>query len=206
MTELARDKIQEADFFLKEMRGTTDSEEFRFYLSGFLSASWAIFDLLGTEWNSQDNFSEWYSEQKNRFKTDPFLKFMWRARNGVCHYGRPETGLGVEVINSSTTAVSLANRSGENEPVEVHTNYGSLDCEVPEGKTTVVEFHQAEEMAPEIEIDAPYYFDGSVVDAPLPEEYYHVPVSQMCEEYLEELRSTVRLAERTFEFLPDSTE
>ena len=201
MTELARDKIQEAEFFLEEMKETTDSEDFRFYLSAFLSASWAIFDLLGTEWSSKDEFEEWYSEEKTRFKTNPFLKFMWRARNGVCHYGRPQTWQGVEVFSRSTTAVSIANKSGKEESFSVFYGQESSEMYVDKGKAATIEFYLAEKSVPDIEVDAPSYFEGSVVDAPLPEEYSHVPITEVCEEYLEELRSMVRSAETTFEFI-----
>ena len=204
MTGQAWDKIQEAEFFLNKMENTSDRDAYRFYLSAFLSSCWSVFDQLGTEWRSYDEFKDWHDDQYERLKSDRFFWFMIRARNCVIHYGRPETDRNVEVHNPSTTGFSLENQGDQSEFVEVSIGDDdeSETWNVGGGSMLTISLLEAKQATPDIEIDAPFYFSGSSVDAPFPDTYAETSVLYMCEEFLEEMRSMVELAEEKFEFIP----
>jgi len=202
MTGQAWDKVQEAEFFLDKLEETTDEEAYRFYLSAFLSSCWSIFDHLGTEWREYDAFEEWHDEQEERLRSDSFFQFMIRARNCVIHYGRPDTDRSVEVRNPSTTGLSVANQGDQSEFVEVSIDDDEAQTwSVSAGATLSISLPEAKRETPDVEIDAPFYFSGSSVDAPFPDNYAGTPVLYMCEEFLEEMRSLVEVAEDRFEFI-----
>lgn len=203
MTQLAREKIQEALFFLSKLKENSDDDEFRYHLSAFLSSTWSVFDHLKTEWSHNGEFKEWIDKREDLLRDDPFCYFMIRARNCVIHFGRLEPKPNVEVVGRSTTAFAIENKGEKSEFVEISVNDEDPKPRKVTHGTLTIRFLTAQPSTPEIAVDAPRYFDGSAVDAPLPDNYKQTPVIHMCEEFLEEMRSTVELAEERFEFIPD---
>jgi hypothetical protein len=70
MTELARDKIHEAEFFLDKMQCTTNSSSYRYYLSAFLSACWSVSDQLRAEWGDNNGFKQWHNQEVSSLMSD----------------------------------------------------------------------------------------------------------------------------------------
>jgi len=99
MTELARHKHDEADFFLKKMRDA-EGNEFEYYLSAFLTSARTTTLALQSEYKGNYGFEDWYSKKQKEMKEDPLFDFMKNLRNRVAHpdntYPKPREWPGVK--------------------------------------------------------------------------------------------------------------
>lgn len=203
MTDLARDKIREAEFFLDKLRETTESDAFRFYLSAFLSATWSVFDHLNTEWKGSEGFDDWYLDRKKVLKSDQFYNFMRNARHCVAHYGRPQTKTNIDIQDIRENEIIVVNKGHRSEFVDAYLDGEEMTWMARRGETVTILLTSSDTFSDkEFEIDSPRYFTGSEVGVPLPEHYSGVTVTEMCEEYLEEMRSIVEVAEEKFDYIP----
>jgi hypothetical protein len=126
---------------------------------------------------------------------------MIRARNCVVHFGRPETEQNIEVTNQSSTGFDVIVDGEDVEPWTVRID----EQEFSSTSTSSLSLDFAVSDNAEVEVDAPFFFSGAAVDAPLPDSYSDTPVSEMCEEFLEEMKALVEYAEDEFEFISNST-
>lgn len=203
MTELAKEKIREAEFFLEQMESSTDLDAFRYYLSAVLSATWSVFDLLWKEWGEYEEFAAWHKKREHMIRNDQFYNFMINARNCVTHYGHLEPDTRFEILNKRSNGIDIQNQAERPEFIEFsHDDGESYTVKLSGGSSASISFPSGPEEASDVEIDAPKYFSGSAVEAPLPDNYSGVSVTYMCEEFLEEMRSLVEVAEAKFDFIP----
>lgn len=80
----AADKLQEARFFLGELRKRPNNRpEFRFYMSAFLSAARSVTFALQKDYRSRcgDLFDRWYTEKKGAINAHPMGPVVNRARS-----------------------------------------------------------------------------------------------------------------------------
>jgi hypothetical protein len=93
--ELTRDKLREAEFFFEKMKESVEeSDNFRYYLSAFISAGRATTSVLQKEYSHIKIFEEWYGDGSNHIEPgtvqeymakDPLFRFMNELRVNTHH-------------------------------------------------------------------------------------------------------------------------
>jgi len=63
MESQTKGKIDEAQFFLLKFKENYNSEEFRYYLSAFISAARSIIWVMNSEFKNDPIFNMWYTER-----------------------------------------------------------------------------------------------------------------------------------------------
>jgi hypothetical protein len=86
MTELAWEKYAEAEFFLGKLSNANTDDEFRYYLSAFLSASWAVTEVLEEAYDGDEEFSSWWDTKwDNLWYNNPLFRVLGEMRHFVVH-------------------------------------------------------------------------------------------------------------------------
>lgn len=84
-----RDKLNEARFFLEEMRkASSDCDAFRYRLTAFLAASRSITQVMQKEFSETPGFSDWYSQKQTEMRNNPILKYL-HAQRELTYHQRP---------------------------------------------------------------------------------------------------------------------
>lgn len=87
--ESARDKFEEAHFFLHAMMSTYHvPNEFRWCLNGFLQAVYSVADHVRSELNrgaAKTQFQDWYRTHSELLDGDPVIERLRKSRNLVVH-------------------------------------------------------------------------------------------------------------------------
>lgn len=84
-----RDKLNEAKFFLGEMRRvSSDSDQFRYTLTAFLAASRSITQIMQKEFSEKSGFSDWYAQKQSEMENNSILKYLHRQR-ALTYHERP---------------------------------------------------------------------------------------------------------------------
>ncbi len=83
---LADEKLQEAVYFLEQMRSTTENPDaFRWNLSALLSAARSVTFYLEKEFSREPGFREWYQERREEMAADAEMRFFNEARVNSIH-------------------------------------------------------------------------------------------------------------------------
>jgi hypothetical protein len=165
MTELARDKLREAEFFLDLALVAGNEDRIRYYLSAFLSASRSTTFVLKRECGDEPGFEEWYSQKQETMRNDPLFRVLKEFRNHVIKRAP---------VTPSDGVVETSIEEGENEvSVEV----------VIESDTEY--FFQT--LPQDVHTEIPDRIQEQYL-----REYSFTPIKELCEEYLERLEGIIR--------------
>ena len=202
MTELARSKLFESEFFLGKLDEATSEREFQYHLSAFLSSCWSVFDQLRFEWACEPEFKERHNKQKSRLYNDEFFFFMIKARHAVVHVGRPAItdSITAEKIDDSTVVVTNDNDQDVHALIVVDGTPETVR-EIKSNSSQRVESLYSE--AGEFEVSVPFYMKDIPRGPSLPESHKGKPVVYLCEEFQEEMESLIKTVEREFKFTPN---
>jgi len=85
-TAAARDKLNEARFFLDKMKDGRD-REFRYYLSAFVSAARSVTGALQASLRSRAGFDEWYMPRQKSLEGDRIARIVKQSRNAMLKKG-----------------------------------------------------------------------------------------------------------------------
>ena len=81
-----RDKLNEASFFLSQMKiATNNKDSFRYYLSACVSALRSVTFFMQKEYAHTTNFSSWYNEKQTQLKADKISAFFNDQRVNTNH-------------------------------------------------------------------------------------------------------------------------
>ena len=110
-----RDKLNEAKYFLEEMkRVSSDTDKFRYELTAFLAASRSITQIMQEEFSEKSGFAVWYTQKQSEMKNSGILKYLHRQRTLTYHKrpvlpsypisatGQSADGAGISVILMGT--------------------------------------------------------------------------------------------------------
>jgi hypothetical protein len=100
METQTKGKIEEAKFFLLKFYETYNDEEFRYYLSAFISASRSILWVLRKEFGKDKKFKQWYANRKLTADEDALFKFINELRTTTIHKNPIETHRVVSSIHT----------------------------------------------------------------------------------------------------------
>jgi len=85
----ARDKLNEAKFFLEEMRRVSGMpDQFRYMLTAFLAASRSVTQIMQKEFSAKTGFSDWYRKKQKEMEDSHILKYLHRQRS-ITYHERP---------------------------------------------------------------------------------------------------------------------
>lgn len=142
MTELTRDKYDEAEFFLRQMqKNTANQPEFKYYFSAFVSAGRSITFVLDKEFKDSkygEVFQSWYGDTSSDGLTEgtvqsdlsnnDICKFVLNARNTVLKEGAPiTTKTMMTAIQEPPSILEIMEKRGMSVPeVEFRTREGEL--------------------------------------------------------------------------------
>lgn len=97
-----RDKLNEAKFFLEEMRGvSSNSDEFRYMLNAFLAALRSITQVMQKEFSKTPGFLDWYSQKQTEVRNNPMLKYL-HAQRELTYHQRPMLPYPIGVMEQIT--------------------------------------------------------------------------------------------------------
>ncbi len=123
--DLTRDKFQEAEFFLGQMREHVDEDSFRYHMSAFVSGARAVTNVFQKEYRRSQHeeiFQEWYGGMsggngsdppepgtiQDYMRNEPIFVFMNSLRNTVLKEGLPlTTATMLTETDISPTAIEL---------------------------------------------------------------------------------------------------
>ncbi len=89
----ARDKLNEAKYFLKKMKAIpSDIDAFRYELTAFLNAARSVTGIMQKEFAHTPGFLEWYTTQQDFMEKHPVMKYLHRQRVLTVHH-RPVEAL-----------------------------------------------------------------------------------------------------------------
>lgn len=92
--DLVENKLNEAKYFLKQMRKDThDGQVLGYCFSAFVSAGRSITMALERNMSKVDGFKQWYAEQQEKLKTNPLMRIMNDARIDTIHKGIVRVGV-----------------------------------------------------------------------------------------------------------------
>ena len=127
MNNSTRHKLNEANYFLDNMRKTYDDDAFfSFNLSAFLSAARSITLHMQKQYKSKENFNDWYEKQREKMQEDSELKHLISARNEDVHVEKMEIKECGEVTESFDGKLTIINSRDsiplKNNQVEIPQN------------------------------------------------------------------------------------
>jgi len=86
MTTDTRDKLNEASYFLEQMKNKqSDRDAFRYNLSAFLSAARSVTLVMQKEFDKALGFEEWYEKKQEVMKQNGDMKFFNEKRKMTIH-------------------------------------------------------------------------------------------------------------------------
>lgn len=167
MTLPAREKLNEARYFLGQMQDTKMEPEFQYNLSAFLSAARSVTIYLQKQCAGEPEFDEWYSEKQEEMRDSPLFEAMKEARNHALKEDYPRVQ-GLHVNASGKENIEELSLRG-------HGEVGNL---LPRLSNSFdVDGH-------EVEIRR-----LSVLSQLLDKEHRNEPLCGLCSSYLDELES-----------------
>lgn len=87
-----RDKLNEAEYFLAQMKTTMDNKNaFRYNLSAYISALRSTTMFMQKEYAHTPNFPSWYPTKRTQMEADKILSFFIHQRNLTIHTKPIET-------------------------------------------------------------------------------------------------------------------
>lgn len=100
-----RDKLNEAKYFLEEMRrASSDPTKFRYGLTAFLAASRSITLIMQKEFSERTGFADWYARKQVEMENNGTLKYLLRQRN-ISHHERPILQYPIGITEQSTNSM-----------------------------------------------------------------------------------------------------
>ncbi len=94
-----RDKLNEAKYFLEEMkRVASDTSQFRYELTAFLAASRSVTQIMQKEFTEKSGFSDWYARKQKEMENNPILKYLHRQR-AITYHERPVLSYPIRVTD-----------------------------------------------------------------------------------------------------------
>lgn len=103
-----RDKLNEAKYFLEEMRRvSSDPDKFRYELTAFLAASRSITLIMQKEFPGKTGFTDWYAQKQREMENNHTLKYLLRQRN-ISHHERPVLSYPITVAGQSTNSAGMS--------------------------------------------------------------------------------------------------
>jgi hypothetical protein len=100
-----RDKLNEAKYFLEEMRIVSyDPDKFRYSLTAFLAASRSITLIMQKEFSKKTGFTDWYAPKRREMVNNPTLKYLYRQRN-ISQHERPVLQYPISIIEQSVNSM-----------------------------------------------------------------------------------------------------
>lgn len=85
----ARDKLNEAKYFLDEMeRVSSEPDKFRYELTAFLAACRSITQIMKKEFSGHSAFDAWYAQKQKEMENNSILKYLHRQRS-ITYHERP---------------------------------------------------------------------------------------------------------------------
>lgn len=102
-----RDKLNEAKFFLEEMRKvSSEPDQFRYMLTAFLAASRSITQIMQKEFSSKSGFSDWYGQKQSEMENNSILKYLHRQRT-LTYHERPVLPYPISVIEQIADSTGI---------------------------------------------------------------------------------------------------
>lgn len=102
-----RDKLNEAKYFLGEMRRvSSDSDQFRYTLTAFLAAIRSITQIMQKEFSNKVDFGEWYAQKQREMGDNPILKYLHRQRE-ITYHEHPVLPYPIGITDQSTTGTGM---------------------------------------------------------------------------------------------------
>jgi hypothetical protein len=96
-----RDKLNEAKYFLEEMKRVfSEPDKFRYTLAAFLAASRSITLIMQNEFSGKDGFKDWYSQKQIEMRNSSVLKYLHRQRN-IVHHEHPMLQYPISITGQS---------------------------------------------------------------------------------------------------------
>ena len=121
MENSTRHKVEEASYFLSNMKQTfKDDEYFSYNLSAFLSAARSITFYMQKQYKHKNSFSEWYCQKQIIMSADSELQYLNKARVEDVHKTPVKTGA-TRIINFTIDAILVERNvkvGGQEEKVE----------------------------------------------------------------------------------------
>lgn len=177
-----RDKLNEATFFLEEMKGrASDTNGFRYMLTAFLSANRSITQIMQKEFSKVSGFTGWYDLKQEEITRNPTLKYLHRQRV-ITYHIRPILLQPTDVTGQNTNSIS-AN-------IIINGTSASIIISGTGGSVGVV---GSGAILPEIEptvTDIKYYFDDIAIK--------DKDVITVCQEGVDIIKNIVNECERRF--------
>lgn len=103
-----RDKLNEAKYFLGEMRRvSSDSDQFRYALTAFLAAIRSITQIMQKEFSEKTGFTDWYAQKQSEMENNPTLKYLHRQRN-ISHHERPVLPYPISITGQSANSAGMS--------------------------------------------------------------------------------------------------
>jgi len=100
-----RDKLNEAKYFLEEMRRvSSDPTKFRYELMAFLAASRSITQIMQKEFSGKTGFIDWYVQKQGEMGDNPILKYLHRQRT-ISYHEHPVLQYPISITEQSTNSM-----------------------------------------------------------------------------------------------------
>lgn len=188
----AREKYDEARYFLGKMRESRGKREFGFNLNAFLAAARSTTLLLQKQFRNNEVFEDWYTRKQSEMESDEIFQFIKENRDYVLHEG----------IVKGTHTVRIKNPGDRGIPTEVMIDGVSEETFVASASATVTTERtyppdsaishgdyeiRYPETGYEVETEHRYYFLDIPGEMDVPEQIKDKPVVEVCSEYLTKL-------------------
>jgi len=114
ITNPTRNKLEEAIFFLEEMKENIENEkQFCWFLSAFLQAARSITFFMQRQFGKVSGFPEWYCKRQTEMIADEDMTYLNKARVETVH--KKPTTMGVIGATRLANIVDLV-KAGEDPP------------------------------------------------------------------------------------------
>lgn len=192
----ARDKFEEADFFLCQMKKTRGTSQFRYYLSAFLSASRSITLYLQKQFSDYDGFQEWYNKKQEWMKSDVVFQFIDENRDYVVHQGIAEGKHEVRIENPGDSSIPGEIFIDGSSSSSYTVGGGSVASIEIKGLTESAFAHgdfefEFQDTIFDVETQHKYYFLDILDEMDVPNKIRETPVTEVCSYYLEKMNGII---------------
>lgn len=189
MTQLARDKYREAEYFLNRLREANGEDIFRYNLDAFLAAAHSVPEALEIDINKTAK-----KKACNKIRDKPLGDFIHYKRNFVIHDRPAMLQKEVSTLKGDGAGI-IVQSSPSRDSVDSGMEVSSQTLQEPPTGVTSGESIPREQRDPEtdeedtIEEETQYYFidfqDTSGKTRHVPNKYANDPVPEICEAYLD---------------------
>jgi len=102
-----RDKLNEAKYFLEEMkRVSSDPDKFRYELTAFLAASRSITQIMQKEFSEKTGFPDWYAKKQKEMESNSTLRYLHRQR-AITYHERPVLSYPIRVTDQISDSTGM---------------------------------------------------------------------------------------------------